>query len=125
MDPKFINAMVLAYLGDSVLELLVREYLIKESELVKPKDLQSKAIEFVSAKGQMDFMIYARESELLTEEEIDIYKRGRNTKNTKNETKEHRHSTGFEAILGHYNILENHTRINEIFELYKDFINNK
>ena len=33
MNPDFINPLVLAYLGDSVLELLVRDYLVKESEL--------------------------------------------------------------------------------------------
>lgn len=40
MRPELINAGVLAYLGDSVLEVMVRDYLVRESELVKPNDFQ-------------------------------------------------------------------------------------
>ena len=43
MNPDFINPLVLAYLGDSVLELLVRDYLVKESELKKVKVLATKS----------------------------------------------------------------------------------
>ena len=44
MNPDFINPLVLAYLGDSVLELLVRDYLVKESELKKVNELCQEAI---------------------------------------------------------------------------------
>ena len=43
MNPDFINPLVLAYLGDSVLELLVRDYLVKESELKKVNELCQEA----------------------------------------------------------------------------------
>ena len=46
MNPDFINPLVLAYLGDSVLELLVRDYLVKESELKKVNELCQEATHF-------------------------------------------------------------------------------
>ena len=49
MNPDFINPLVLAYLGDSVLELLVRDYLVKESELKKVNELCQEATHFVSS----------------------------------------------------------------------------
>ncbi|MDD8048887.1 MAG: ribonuclease III domain-containing protein [Thomasclavelia sp.] len=122
MNPDFINPLVLAYLGDSVLELLVREYLVKDSGLAKTKDMQKLAIDYVCAPSHMAFMMYALENNLLTQTEIDTYKRGRNTKNTKTETKEHRHSTGFEAIIGSLYLLDDKKRIKEIFAEYQKFI---
>ena len=49
MNPDFINPLVLAYLGDSVLELLVRDYLVKESELKKVNELCQEPTHFVSS----------------------------------------------------------------------------
>ena len=122
MRPELINSLILAYLGDAYFELLVREYLIREVNIAKPHEYQRHAIRFVSAKSQMAFMAKAIENGWLSEAEINMYKRGRNTKNgSKNETEAHRHSTGFEAIIGHLYLVENKTRIMEIFELYKEF----
>lgn len=111
MKPKFINPLVLAYLGDSVLELAIREYLIKEGNFGKPKELQQEALKFVSAKAHTDFIYYAMEKGLLTEDEMNLYKRGRNTKGNKNESLEHHHSTGLEAIFGYYYLVGNQKRI--------------
>lgn len=47
MRPELINASVLAYLGDSIFEVLVRDYLVKESGFVKPNDLQREAVKYV------------------------------------------------------------------------------
>lgn len=58
MNPDFINPLVLAYLGDSVLELLVRDYLVKESEL-KVNELCQEATHFVSSLSHENlFYIY-------------------------------------------------------------------
>ena len=56
MNPDFINPLVLAYLGDSVLELLVREYLIK-NDLQKVNELYQKATHYVSSKAHEDFIL--------------------------------------------------------------------
>ena len=56
MRPELINAAVLAYLGDSVFEMMVRDYLVKESGLVKLNDFQKEAIKYVSASSHAKFM---------------------------------------------------------------------
>ena len=56
MRPELINAAVLAYLGDSVFEMMVRDYLVKESGLVKLNDFQKEAIKYVSASSHAKCM---------------------------------------------------------------------
>ena len=56
MRPDLMNALALAYLGDGVFEVYVREYLIVEKQITKPDLLQKEAIRFVSAKSQAAFM---------------------------------------------------------------------
>ena len=73
MNPDFINPLVLAYLGDSVLELLVREYLIK-NDLQKVNELYQKATHYVSSKAHEDFILYILEQNFLTEKEVGIFK---------------------------------------------------
>lgn len=67
MNSEFINSMVLAYLGDSVIELMAREYLIKESGLKKVNELYQKATHFVSSKAHADFIHYCLDNQFLTE----------------------------------------------------------
>ena len=122
MRPELLNPLILAYLGDAIFEVMVREYLIKETDITKPNDYQQAAVQFVSATAQMDFMKKAMHENWLTEKEIDIYKRGRNTKSGKNETVAHSHSTGFEAIVGQLYLEENIDRIDELFTLYKSIL---
>lgn len=121
-NPAHVNALVLAYLGDAYFELLVREYLIKETAISKPNDFQKNAVQLVSATSQQAFVMEAMEQGWLSDEEIVIYKRGRNTKSgTKNESSAHRHSTGFEAIIGQYYLEGKFERINTLFALYKEY----
>ncbi len=125
MRPELIPSLVLAYIGDSVFEVYVREYLVIEKQLMKPDLLQKEAIKYVSAKAQAGFMKKAIENEWLSETEIGIYKRGRNAKgrNMKNVSViVHNQSSGFETLIGHLYLLENKERIEEIFELYKSYV---
>ena len=101
MRPELINAGVLAYLGDSVLEVMVRDYLVKEKE----------AIKYVSASFHARFMHDMISEGFFTETEVGIYKRGRNTKGGKNESLEHMHSTGFEAIIGTLYLQKDYERL--------------
>ena len=80
MRPELINPLALAYLGDGVFEVYVREYLIVEKNITKPDLLQKEAIQFVSAKAQAAFMKEAIMNAWVSEDEIGIYKRGRNAK---------------------------------------------
>ena len=81
MNPDFINPLVLAYLGDSVLELLVRDYLVKESELKKVNELCQEATHFVSSLSHEKFILHLLEIDFLTEKEVGIFKRGRKRNN--------------------------------------------
>jgi len=125
MRPDLINAAVLAYLGDAVFEVMVRDYLVRESELVKRNDFQKEAVKYVSANFHSLFMHDMLAEGFFNEIEIGIYKRGRNTKGSKNESLEHMHSTGFEAIIGTLYLEGNYDRLKMIFERYKKYINAK
>ena len=126
MKPELINPLALTYLGDGVFEVYVREYLIVEKNITKPDLLQKEAIQFVSAKAQAEFMKEAICNQWVNDEEIRIYKRGRNAKNTRTMKNTsvivHNQSSGFEALIGHLYLLQNDERIAEIFELYKEFV---
>lgn len=128
MRPELINPLALAYLGDGVFEVYVREYLLVEKNITKPDVLQREAIRFVSAKAQASFMKEAIVNQWVSEEEISIYKRGRNAKSKRvmknTSVITHNQSSGFEALIGHLYILGESKRIEELFELYKVFVEN-
>lgn len=126
MKPELINVLALAYLGDSVFEVYVREYLLIEKGIAKPDGLQRASKSFVSAKAQAAFMQEALQRQWLSDEEIRVYKRGRNAKsrhvpkNTPLIT--YNQSTGFETLIGHLYLLKKKERIVEIFELFKIYV---
>lgn len=98
-----MNSLVLAYLGDAVYELYVREILIKKG-VCKVKDLQKSAIEYVSARAQREILERLLRKDKLTEEEIDIVKRGRNAHGHSNKSTDiitYKMATGFETLIGH------------------------
>lgn len=103
MNTKTINIQILALLGDAIFSLYVREELLKLG-INNPKKLQAKSVEYVSAKGQVKILNELLFQNILTEEEFDIVKRGRNNKkenHPKNtEIVTYKLSTGFEALLG-------------------------
>lgn len=116
MNTKTINVQILALLGDAVFSLYIREELLK-SGINNPKKLQTKSVEYVSAKGQVKILNELIDKNFLTEEELDIVKRGRNNKkdsHPKNtEIITYKLSTGFEALLGDL-YLNNKERLIEI-----------
>jgi Uncharacterized protein conserved in bacteria len=126
MKPELMNSLVLAYLGDAYLEILVRDYLVLSLGGVKPKFLQRDSTYYVSAKAQVNFMEEAIKHDWLSQEEINQYKRGFNTKNnrsTKNtDVVTHNKSTGFESIIGYHYVNRNFERIDVIFEYYKQTV---
>ncbi len=111
-----ISPLVLAYLGDTVYESYVREYLIKKNINKKVNDLHKSAIKYVNAKAQAT-VIHAIEDEL-TEDEERIYKRGRNQKShtsPKNaDIIDYKHATGFEALIGYLHLNNESDRLNYI-----------
>lgn len=109
----------LAYIGDAVMSLQVRDYLISEKKLLKPKDLQQESVKFVSAKAQAKFLLKMLDDNMLTEDEIAIVKRGRNAKSdsvAKNvDVRTYRIATGLEALYGYLYLTHQHTRLEEIW----------
>lgn len=126
MEPKQMNALVLAYIGDGVLEVCVRDYLVTQKMILKPNLLQKEAVTYVSAAAQASFMKEAKNHDWLTEEEWSYYRRGRNSKgrgvNKNSSVALHNESSGFEAVMGALHLEGKDERIDEIFDLYKQFI---
>lgn len=108
-----------AYIGDAYYSLKVREYLVL-SGYQKAAMLQKMSINFVSAQSQFEIFNYLMyELNFFNEQEIDIYKRGRNNighipKN--GSLKTYSVASGFEAVIG-YLYLSNSERLEEMMEI--------
>lgn len=114
---------VLAFVGDAVLSLQVREYLVEELGITKTKKLQEVSINFVSANAQAEFMEHLLEIEALNENELLAYRRGRNA-SSKSSAKNaniitYRVATGFESLWGYLYLSKQTKRLNELWEKYK------
>ncbi len=109
------NPVALAYLGDAVFTLFVRERLVAVTS-GKPSELQKASSKIVSARFQSEFL--ERLLPLFTEEEAEVFRRGRNAKKpTKSKSAsagEYNRSTGFEAVLGFLYLIGDESRINEL-----------
>lgn len=118
MNTKTVNVQILALIGDAVFSLYIREELLKLG-INNPKKLQQKSVEYVSARGQVKILNNLIDKNFLSEEELDIVKRGRNNKkdsHPKNtEIITYKLSTGFEALLGDLYI-NNKDRLKELLE---------
>lgn len=114
-----MNIITYAYLGDAVYELYIRKKLI-DSGITKAGDLQKNAINYVSAKRQASILDKLIKNNYLTDDEIDIIKRGRNykkdahPKNTDIIT--YKLSTGFEALIGYLYYHQKNDRLDELLE---------
>ena len=102
-DIKTISPLVFAYIGDSVYDLIIKSILVAKGNIPVNK-LHKKASELVKANAQVK--MYEAVKEMLTEDEISIFKRGRNAKSytsAKNATiGDYRIATGYEALFGYW-----------------------
>lgn len=107
----------LAYLGDAVFELLVREKLLCEGLPFRAINLRAKS--YVSAHAQAE--MYHKVFPALSPEEQSIMKRGRNLhtlSRAKNAgVSEYRHATGLEVLFGYLHKNGEIARLNKIFEI--------
>lgn len=114
---KEINSLVLAYLGDTIYEDYIREYLIKKG-IRNVNELQQEAIKYVSAKSQAKFIKELINKDFFNDEEIKIIKRARNHKNNSHpkncDIVTYKYATGFEALIGYLKLENKISRINEI-----------
>ncbi len=120
IDLQTISMQTLAFIGDSVYDLYIRTYLASSSN-EKAGILHNKAIHFVSAKSQAEIVDKIIPS--LNDEEISIYKRGRNTNiitSKHAEVIEYKKATGLEALIGYLYVSGNIVRLEEIMRLCID-----
>jgi len=107
----------LAFLGDAVFELLVRDKLLQDGVLFR--DMSRLAKNYVSAVAQN--MMYHKIFPNLTEEEQTICKRGRNLHSVSRaksaRVAEYRHATGLEVLFGYLHHEEKFERMHDIFEM--------
>ncbi len=115
-EVKQLSPLTWAYVGDAVYELYIRTHLINTTKL-KPHELHIKSIKYVKAKAQAELL--QQLEDILTEEEKDIVRRGRNTKINhiaKNATvQDYIYATAFEALIGYLYLTKQEQRLETIF----------
>ena len=116
INPGQLSPITLAFVGDAVYSLIVREELVLTSD--KPADrLHSQSAKRVSAAAQCTAVEALMDE--LSEEELAIFKRGRNaaTKHTpKNASgRDYHYATGFEALIGYLYLSRRYDRIKELY----------
>lgn len=116
VNAKQLSPLNLAFIGDCIYEILVREMLVINAN--RPvNDLHRESVKFVSAKAQT--AAFEKIKDTLTEKEMSIYKRGRNAKvghSPKSATEGEYHcATGVEALFGYLYLTEQTDRIKELF----------
>lgn len=101
-DLKTYSPLTLAYIGDAIYDLIIRTLIVERGNS-QPNKLHKRASTLVKASAQAEMI--ERLLPVLTEEEMSIYKRGRNAKSytmAKNATMlDYRKATGFEALMGY------------------------
>ena len=114
-DPRMCDGMTLAYLGDSVMELYVRERLVR-SGITRAGELNCRAHDIVRATSQAK--AFHKIEDILTEDELEFFRRGRNSGHLSAPRSatisEYRTATGFEAVLGYLHLTGRHDRIEEL-----------
>jgi len=115
IDIQSVPAQTLAFIGDAVYNVYIRSYLASIST-AKAGALHKLSIKYVSAKGQSKIMDNIMD--MLSEEELAVYKRGRNT-NIATVSKhvdviEYKKATGFECLIGYLYVMKNNNRLDTI-----------
>lgn len=121
VDIKEYSPLTLAYIGDSIYDLIMKTLVINEGN--KPvQKLHKETSSYVQASTQSKMMRTMQEH--LTEEEHAVYKRGRNAKSVspaKNQSiTDYRRATGFEALLGYLYLKKDFGRILDLVKIGLD-----
>ncbi len=116
-DLKTYSPLTLAFIGDVVYDLIIRTLVVENGNAPVNK-LHRKVSSLVKAPAQME--LFHRIEDRLTEEEMAVYKRGRNAKSftsAKNASiTEYRSATGFEALIGYLYLNNEFSRILDIIK---------
>ncbi len=114
-EVNLMSPLVWAYVGDSVYDLYIRNYLIQTTNL-KPHKLHIEAIKYVKARAQARTL--EKLQDILTDEEKEIVRRTRNTENhhvAKNaDVADYMYATAFEGLIGYLYLCGEKERLEEI-----------
>ena len=117
MKIEAMNGSMLAFVGDAYYDLKIREMLIKNG-INKSKKFHQLAVFYVSAKAQSSILQHLIDENYLTDEELEIVRRGRNVKSgsvPKNtDVIIYRQSTAFEALIGFLYLTEQFNRLDAV-----------
>jgi len=118
VNAKQLSPLNLAFIGDAIYEILVRERLVCSAN--RPvNDLHRESVKYVSAQAQT--VAFEKIKDMLSEEETAQFKRGRNAKvghSPKSASEAEYHTaTGLEALVGYLYLTEQHGRIKELFSM--------
>ncbi|ATW27096.1 hypothetical protein DCMF_22165 [Candidatus Formimonas warabiya] len=120
---ELLPSLTLAYIGDAVYELWVREHLVAQG-CTKVHDLHRMAIKYVNAGTQSKLV--AQLDALLDEKEAQVLRRGRNAKSGRQpkhmEMIDYRRATGLEALVGYLYLEKKQERLEQIFSLLAQLI---
>ena len=126
VDLSTYSPLTLAYIGDGIFDLVIRSVVVGRGN-TKASQLHQRTSAIVKAKTQAE-MIRLLEP-LLSEEEADVYRRGRNAKSptmAKNATmSDYRNATGFEALMGYLYLADRFDRIVELTKYAAEALNLK
>lgn len=116
-EVNLLSPLTWAYVGDCVYELYIRTKLVNKTNM-KPNKLHIETIKYVKAKSQAE--ILEKIKDILTDEEKDIVRRGRNTENhhlpKNSNVLEYSHATAFEALIGYLYLTKKFSRLREILK---------
>ena len=114
-DIRAYSPLTLAYIGDAVFDLVIRTVVVERANRPAEK-LHKQTVKFVKAEAQSAMILQLQEE--LTEEELAVYKRGRNAKSgsmAKNASvSDYRRATGMEALIGYLYLQGNMSRVLEL-----------
>lgn len=123
VDMKEYSPLALAYIGDSIYDLIIRSLVLNEGNRQVQK-MHLRTSSFVQASAQSRMMRTVQQ--YLTEEEHAVYKRGRNAKSVspaKNQSvTDYRRATGFEALLGYLYLKKDWKRLLDLVRIGLDGI---
>ena len=118
VDLRNYSPLTLAFLGDCVFDLIIRTVIVERGNRA-PESLHKKKSAVVKAQTQARMAESILES--LSEEELSVYKRGRNAKSysvAKNASiSDYRRATGFEALIGYLYLQDKEDRVIELVKL--------
>ena len=117
-DVQMLSPLVWAYVGDAVYELYIRTNLVNGSN-AKPHKLHVESIKYVKAAAQAENL--RKIDDILTEEEKDVVRRGRNVQNhhvAKNASvADYAYATAFEALIGFLYLTNQDERLHQILKM--------